>query len=373
MFVSVVWIAPAIFATVNRLVQSRLQNEPRPSLRDLLWAGGDWLVYAALTPFIFWAADRWPIVRPHVARRATLHLGFALLFCVGWALAGKLLELGLGLLLNREQTLAFIQSAGDQIWVKFGTDLLSWIFTTLPFGVIVYVSIAGMAHAIRYFVEAREGELQMSRLSEQLTGARFAALQAQLNPHFLFNTLNTIAVRARDGDTGGTVRMVEQLSDVLRRTLTRQRAPEVTLDEELELVRQYVAIEQARFSDRLQVFFDVDHSLLAAALPSFALQHLVENAIRHGITKRSGAGSLRIVVRRSGDTLEVTVVDDGAGIDASAPIPPGHGIENTRERLRALYGERGSLIVVPGVNGGTVATLRVPYRELMLGAGLAER
>lgn len=118
---------------------------------------------------------------------------------------------------------------------------------------------------------------QVARLSEQLSSARFAALQAQLNPHFLFNTLNTIAVLVRDNDRQGAVRIVEHLSEVLRRTLSRHRANEVTLGEELELVRQYVAIEQARFSDRLRPEFRIADGLLSAAVPSFALQHLVEN------------------------------------------------------------------------------------------------
>ena len=373
MIVSVVWIAPAALATISDVAQRRLHGEPSASLRELLWSGGDWLVYAFLTPPIFAVSRRWPIERPHVARRAVLHLAFALLFCVGWATAGKALELALRLLLAPQETHAFIKAAGDQFWPKLGQDLLSWIFTTLPFGVVVYLCIAGMAHAIRYFVEASEREVQMARLSEQLAGARFAALQAQLNPHFLFNTLNTVTVLVRDGDRTGATRMVEQLSDVLRRTLSRHRANEVTLEEELELVRQYLAIEQARFSDRLRPTFEIDATVLTAAVPSFALQHLVENAIRHGITKRPGAGRVSVVARRDRDMLVLTVIDDGAGIDPQAAVPKGHGIENTQERLRALYGERASLTVVKGADGGAVATLRVPYREMALESDVADR
>src|SRR3989442_252273 len=197
--------------------------------------------------------------------------------------------------------------AADQFWPRLGLDLVGWIFTTLPFGVVVYFSIAGIAHAIRYFVEANEREVQMVRLSEQLSSARFAALQAQLNPHFLFNTLNTITVLVRDGDRTGATQIVEHLSEVLRRTLSSHRTNEVTLGEELELVRQYVAIEQARFSDRLRPEFRIDDSLLSAAMPSFAMQHLIENAIRHGIARQPDAGHLTISVRRAAEILEVTV------------------------------------------------------------------
>lgn len=204
----------------------------------------------------------------------------------------------------------------------------------------------------------------MARLSEQLTGARFAALQAQVNPHFLFNTLNTIAVLVRDTDTAGATRMIEQLSDLLRRTLKPDRANEVTVDEELGLVRQYLAIEQARFSDRLRPSFDIAEAVRSAAVPSFAIQHLVENAVRHGIARRQEAGRVTITVHRLGDTLVVSVSDDGPGLDAAKETPKGHGIENTRERLRALYGDRASLSVESQPGGGTMATLRAPFREL---------
>jgi two-component system LytT family sensor kinase len=175
--------------------------------------------------------------------------------------------------------------------------------------------------------------------------------------------LNTIAVLVRDDDREGAVRIVEHLSEMLRRTLSRHRANQVSLGEELELVRQYVAIEQARFSDRLRPEFRVPDSLLPAVVPSFALQHLVENAIRHGIAREPDAGVLIVAARRDGEMLEITVSDDGVGIDPDAVMPAGHGIENTRERLRALYGENASLQIMRRAEGGTIATLRVPYQE----------
>jgi two-component system, LytTR family, sensor kinase len=227
----------------------------------------------------------------------------------------------------------------------------------------VYLCVVGTEHATRYFIEARERDVQLARLSEQLSSARFAALQAQVNPHFLFNTLNTIAVFVRDNDRQGAVRIIELLSEVLRTTLSSHRANQVPLGEELELVRQYVAIEEARFSDRLRPAYSIDDSLLSAAIPSFALQHLVENAIRHGIARRPDAGRLLISASRAGEMLELSVIDDGVGIDPDLVIPQGHGIENTRERLHALYGEQASLEIARRAEGGTIAKLKVPYRE----------
>jgi sensor histidine kinase YesM len=347
MIVSAAWIGPAVFAVINRIAQTRLRGWDPATLRELLFEFGDWLLYAFLTPGVFAVSRKWPLARPHLVSRSVLHFFMSLLFCVAWATCGQILRL----ILTRN-------------FDQFGIEWLGWIFTTLPFGVAVYLCVVGIEHATRYFIDAREREVQVARLSEQLSSARFAALQAQLNPHFLFNTLNTITVLVRDNDRQGAVSIIEHLSELLRRTLSRHQANEVTLGEELELVRQYVAIEQARFSDRLRPEFKIPESLMSATIPSFALQHLVENAIRHGIAKDSDAGLLLVTATRSGDVLEITVINDGVSVDPAVPAPPGHGIENTRERLRALHGERASLEITPRPEGGTIATLRLPYREM---------
>lgn len=350
MIVSAAWIVPAAFAVINRLAQARLQGWEPATLRELLFEFGDWLLYALLTPFVFMISKRWPLARPRLGRRIVFHLFMSIVFCVAWATCGQVLRM--------------LLHASAPFGLRTVFEWLSWIFITLPFGVAVYLCVVGIEHATRYFFDAREREVQIARLSDQLSSARFAALQAQLNPHFLFNTLNTIAVLVRDNDRTGAVSIVEHLSELLRRTLSRHQANEVTLGEELDLVKQYVAIEQARFSDRLRPDFNIPDALLTAAVPSFSLQHLVENAIRHGIAKDSDAGLLNVTAARSGDVLEITVVNDGVSFDPATPIPPGHGIDNTRERLRALYGDNATLEIVPRAEGGTIATLHIPYREL---------
>ena len=364
MLVSAAWIVPAVFAVINRLAQERLSGWGPVTPRDLIWEGGDWLLYGFLTPGVFGISKRWPLIRPHLRSRILFHLLMSLVFCIAWATAGKLLQLLLAVIFEPRMIARATQSSAAQLGAIAGLDLLSWIFITLPFGVAVYLCVVGIEHASRYFIEAREREVQLARLSEQLADARFSALQSQVNPHFLFNRLNTIAVLVRDNHRQAAVRILEQLSDVLRTTLSSHQSNEVTLGEELELVRQYVAIEQARFSDRLRPEFNVDAALLPAAVPSFAIQHLVENAIRHGIAKGPDAGQLIVSARRDGDVLEITVTDDGPGIDPQMVPPKGHGIQNSRERLRALYGERASLEIVRRAEGGTIATLRIPYHEL---------
>jgi two-component sensor histidine kinase len=349
MLVSAAWIGPAVFGALNAMMQPRLWGDQPASLASVLFTSLDWFIYAALTPGVFAASERWPLARPHLVRHAVVHLLVSLLFCAAWAAGGTLLRVILE-----------PQALSSGVWINFA----SWLFTTFPFGISVYLAVVGIEHAIRYFDEARDRELQVARLSEQLSGARFAALQAQLNPHFLFNTLNTIAVLVRGNDRARAVRIVEQLSDVLRRTLSRHRANEVRLGEELELVRQYLAIEQSRFSDRLQPVFEIDANAAMAAVPSFAVQHLVENAIRHGIARHPDAERVTVRARRVLDQLEVSVADDGAGVDEGAAWPRGHGLDNTRERLRSLYADRASLTVAALPTRGTIATLRVPYREM---------
>ena len=364
MLVSAAWVLPAACAAINEVAQARLHHWGPVTMRYLLWTCSDWLLFAFLTPGVFAVSRRWPIARPHLTRRISLHLATSLLFCVAWATGGRLLQLLLGLGFTPDEMHAAMQAGIGQLLRQAGVKWLSGIFGTLPFGIAVYFCVVNIEHAIRYFTDRREREVQLARLSEQLAEARFAALQAQVNPHFLFNTLNTIAVLVRDNDRQAAVRIVEQLSEVLRGTLSSHRANEVALGEELELVRQYVSIEQARFSDRLRPEFRIDDSVLSAALPSFALQNLVENAIRHGIARAPEAGSLIVAARLVDNLLEISVTDDGTGIDENMLIPKGHGIENTRARLRALYGELASLVIVSRKEGGTIATLRLPYSEL---------
>jgi len=363
MLVSAIWLWPAVFNVVNRVAQGRLQGWDPATPGELFFQFGDWLAYAIVTPFIFAISSRWPVARPELVRRVAIHLGFALLFCVVWALVGKLLQAALFWFFEPDRLRATITESRGQLLGMLAKNVASWILTTIPFGVVVYTTVAGLAHAVGYFEATRDRDVQLARISEQLADARFAALQAQLNPHFLFNTLNTIAVLVRDGDRTGAVRIIEHLSELLRRTLSRHRATEVTLGEELDLIGQYLAIERARFPDRLRSVVDVDAALRSAAVPGFAVQHLVENAIRHGVARREEAGRVTLAAHRIGETLDIRVTDDGPGVVAAA-IRPGHGIANTRARLQALYGDLASLVVEAQPGGGSIATMRVPYREL---------
>lgn len=345
LFVSIAWIGPAILAAFQAYVQGRLGNWNPATWRSLLWEGGDWLLYALLTPAVFWMARRFPLVRGTFRWRIPLHTLTAMLLCLLWASGGVLLRWSL-----REQSNP--PNLGG---------LFSWFLISLPFGVAVYFAVLGVQHATTYFVEARERETQAARLSAQLAEARLGALRMQLQPHFLFNSLNAITVIVRDRDNLTAVRMLEQLGEMLRRVMRADRPQEVTLAEEIEFVRQYLEIEEMRFSDRLRPVFAVDQSLLTAMVPEFVLQPLVENAVRHGLAKRVSATLLRIEARRDGAQLVLSVIDDGPGPDEASVPGSGVGLGTTRERLATLYGDNARLELLRTPEGGASSVVRIPY------------
>jgi LytS/YehU family sensor histidine kinase len=263
--------------------------------------------------------------------------------CVAWALLGTLLRL------------IIFPAAEGVIAYKLWGGFLSWFFITLPFGVGIYFALVGIQHSFYYFG-------QTAQLAAQLSEARLSALRMQLNPHFLFNSLNAITVLVRDGKNGAASRMLELLSDVLRQVLRTDEAHETTVAEELEFLEQYLAIEQVRFSDRLRVRIELVPGVAGAAVPRFLLQPLVENAIRHGIARRADAGVIDISARRVGDELVLTVRDDGPGLPPE-PTKGGVGLSNTRARLAGLYGERATLEVANAEGAGVMVTVRLPYSE----------
>jgi len=344
-FVSAAWLGPAVLAAFQAYVQGRLEDRGPVDWRLLVWEAGDWLLYALLTPLVFLAARRFPLRRARLGRTALVHLGASLLLCAAWSTGGVLLRWAL-LSEGRPSHMAFV----------------SWFFTSLPFGVAVYFAVLGVERAASFFLEARERETQAARLAAQLAEARLAALRMQLQPHFLLNSLNAVTVVVRDADTATATRVLEHLGELLRRVMRTDRPPEVALGEELDFVRQHLAIEELRFSDRLRPVFAVAPELLRAAVPEFALQPLVENALRHGLERRREATRLEIAARREGDELVLTVSDDGPG--AGLEQRKGVGLSNLRERLATLYGARARLDLAPTAEGGTAATLRLPYREL---------
>jgi signal transduction histidine kinase len=233
---------------------------------------------------------------------------------------------------------------------------------------LIYWTMAGVSHAIDGYRELRARELQAARLETDLARARLELLKSQLQPHFLFNTLNAVSSLIHT-DAEAADRMVARLGRLLRLALEDFGVQEAPLSRELEAVRAYLDIEQARLGPRLNVRLDVSDELADAAVPTFLLQTLVENAVRHGVAPRSAPGHIKVRAWREGDLLRLEVRDDGPGLppvvgeSGYAATGGGVGLANTRARLLHLYGPRQRLDVGNGPHGGCVAGVTLPYHE----------
>jgi hypothetical protein len=225
---------------------------------------------------------------------------------------------------------------------------------------LLSATIVGVVYGYLSLQRARRLEVAASQLNEQLTRAQLDTLRAQINPHFLFNSLNSVAVLARRGKVADVEHMVTRLADLLRHSLESSHAQVVTLRVELEAVRRYLDIEQVRFGERLVVSTTVPDDLCDEMVPSFLLQPLVENAVRHGFVDSSRPLHIAVnVARTAACGLTINVADDGAGIRSDSN--DGVGLANTRARLHGLYGETASLTLAPGDRGvGTVVTVVLP-------------
>jgi LytS/YehU family sensor histidine kinase len=228
------------------------------------------------------------------------------------------------------------------------------------------VTILG-AYLWQYVVRLRNTQIMQERLQTRLMRAELHALKMQLQPHFLFNTLHTISAFVLE-DPKQANRMITRLSELLRQSFNRERGPLVTLEEELELLDHYVAIQEARFGDRLRVTFRVDPRAASAVVPTLLLQPLVENAVRHGAAPNGGVAEVEIAATRAGDRLHLEVRDNGPGLAAgngNGGTGWGLGLTNTRARLSELYGatHRFDLVNAAPPATGAVATIEIPFSD----------
>jgi LytS/YehU family sensor histidine kinase len=226
--------------------------------------------------------------------------------------------------------------------------------------ILIYGFIFGLVGVIQARMRAQGDAMRSLELQRQLSTAQLTALQMQIEPHFLFNTLNAITTLVELGRQSQAAEMLGHLNVILKRTLERSTPEKVSLAQELEIVENYLAIEQVRFADRLSVDIKVDPGALHSLVPCFLLQPIVENAIRHGIGNSESGGTVLAAARRDGDRLRITVRDSGSG-GGSTPSGTGIGLRNTRERLAWFYPERHLLEAGPLRSGGFEVVIDVPY------------
>jgi len=241
--------------------------------------------------------------------------------------------------------------------------MVSQVRGRLVSGMLVYVAIAGAGMAAHYYARWRERELASAQLEAQLSEAKLQALTAQLHPHFLFNSLHAIASLVRTGDSEAAVKTIASLSDLLRRVLDADAKPEITLAEEAAFIDRYFEIQGVRFGDRLTASIVLEPGTESCLVPALVLQPLVENAFRHGLTDRVGAGHVTVRSARQPDgRLRLAVEDNGAGLSAGWTLRAnaGVGLRMTAARLEQRYGAACSFAVEPGPDGGTVAVMVLP-------------
>ncbi len=325
----------------------------------LLWSFGNWYIWAAMTPLIFSLARRFRFERGRWHAALVFHLAACALF----SLTHLVIQIATQALVGNE---FYAQTPFRSSFV--------FLFTKhIHLNLLTYVGIVGISHGTFYFrryhereAEAHKLAAQAHKLEAQLVRAQLQTLQMQLHPHFLFNTLNTIS-ELMHRDTKAADRMVARLGDLLRLALETQGTQEVPLKQELEFLEKYLDIERMRFHDRLTINIDVDPQSLDARLPNMILQPLVENAIKHGIARKPGAGTININIKRDADKLRVSVRDDGTGLPAgwqTTGVREGVGLQNTRQRLEQLYADGHRFELRDAAGGGVEAEMTIPYRVM---------
>jgi signal transduction histidine kinase len=307
------------------------------------YALGDWYVFAALSIPVMVLARRfrfessnWPLsLITHLVGSACF--SFAYMVLRAWV--------------GQWQSAATFADAFKPLLVK------TWHFNLLIYWVIVAVS-----QAFDYYNKYRERELRASELEKRLAQAKLQALQMQLNPHFLFNTLHSISSLMHK-DVEAADRMIMRLGDLLRAALESSDTQEVDLRQELDFLKRYLEIEQTRFGERLMIKMDIAPETLDAQVPNLILQPLVENAIRHGIEPRSRRGCIELRAHREQDVLALEVSDNGVGLPDGHSVDEGVGLSNTRARLRELYGEGHRFELRRGSSGGLLVQLTIPFKS----------
>lgn len=356
------WTFLAVLTAANAMLDPRGRGPLKPvaSSAPVALAFVEAYLWAALTPFIFRLAGRYTQGRSGVVPRILLFLGVGVLTAI---LVDSIVAWFRFDVFGVPRT-----SPGGGGPLR--NVLRLWWFDDL----IVYLGVLAAGFAREYFhrYQARwrdtvRLQAQAAELQAQLAEARLASLRTQLNPHFLFNTLNTISALV-ERDPRGVRRMIARLSELLRATLEGGTEQEIPLRRELDLLRVYLEILQIRFQGRLETSVECEPGLAEALVPNLILQPLVENAIKHGVGRAEGCGRIDVRARRAGGDLVLTVQDSGAAAVGNGagrgPAPPGTGVglRNTRARLEQLYGRRQRLTLEPAEQGGMIATIVVPVQ-----------
>jgi len=339
-----------VFSTFQAYNYVSFFTERRPPFLMLLTLNVTyWYAWAAVAPGILWLAQRYRFER-HTWRRATV-------------------AHGIGVLSFTSVHAALVVTCRALIGAYYGGRTMTWwesfqelFFLNFDWEMMGYWAMVGASHALDFYRESQEQRVAGAQLEARLAEARLQALQSQLHPHFLFNTLHTISALMHR-DTEAADAMLARLSDLLRLSLDRTGTQQVTVKEEVDFLQKYLEIERTRFGERLDVRFEIDPDTLDAAVPNLLLQPLVENAIKHGIGQKVEGGLLQIRVTRDGNSLLLLVRDTGPGLSAAklSALNTGVGLTNTRSRLEELFPGRHRFEFHEPTDGGLAVEILIPF------------
>jgi two-component system LytT family sensor kinase len=339
--------------------------EAHQNLRPVMhgWDGLVWYVWLAAAPAMLLLIRKFPLNRGDTASNLLrLAVGsIAVYFVVA--------------------NVRYALRVGPYLWMHDPGGLpLDWpawrrtLMVLLPIDFLTYCGFFCLTLALDSFFRYRQradyiGHLQLeaARLQSELTQAQLATLRGQLHPHFLFNAFNAVSTLVRQQKNEAAVNMITQLGSMLRLTMQNIDSQELSLEQELDFVSAYLDVERVRFSDKLVTALEVDPAARRCIVPNLLLQPLVENAIKHGISRRVSKGCVRLTAARQGRRLVLEVIDDGPGDDpgVAPPSPSGIGLRNTRCRLRHAYHDDFKLSILQRAGGGTIVRLDLPWRETL--------
>ena len=318
----------------------------------LRYAFSDTILWALATPLVWWLARRFPVRRSRALVPLLTHLVLAPIVVTAV------------LLLDAFQD-QFTRSSADEGW-SFESFVIHAFSYRINSNLLIYASLVAIGHFLEHQRGLRESERRVGELRALLAEARLRTIRSQLQPHFLFNCLNTISglVETRPKDAR---RMIELLADLLRMALNAPAGETIPLCDEIRFVETYLSLEKSRFGERLRVEVDVPPACADVAVPAILLQPLVENAVRHGISSKEG-GCVGVRARIDGERLELRVDDDGVG-PGDAEDRQGIGLSSVRARLQEFFGEEHSFRVSPRAGGGTEIVISIPVTRAPAPAG----
>jgi sensor histidine kinase YesM len=347
------------FALTNFILSYFRHPESFPWYKDLSLQLLFWYLHVPALPIVSWLWNRFPVAPPHRIRGFVMHCLFSVIFVLSFCV------------------LRVYYDAIHPFHV-LGTDpLASFLnrYATVFRGSITimffdYWAFLGTVLAVENYQKYREREkeaaalqLRAFQLESQLAKAQLQALRMQLNPHFLFNTLHSISALVREDNKTLAIRMITELGDLLRQTLQLSGSQEVTLQEELRFLKKYLDLEQLRFQDRLQVEMLIEPETVSACVPYLILQPLVENAIRHGISKSLKASLIEVRTSKQNGNLVLQVRDNGPGLPMNWKGANGNsiGLSNIKARLESLYQSSYQFELKNSDHGGALATISIPF------------